>query len=331
MQDVIPLKNPPKKTILIFGISSLVGSNLAEFLKKDYRVVGTYYNNPIKIPGVLTVRCNVLTKEEVQLVVYAFKPDVTIYAVGLSSLQECSEREGLAEALNTSGLFNVSEYCQRYKSQVCYLSSSFVFSGENKKYMEMDIPDASCVYGKTQASAEFYIQKTLLNYLIFRCCRLYGRGSSDNKKNWFEKMQYSLAKHQNIKMDGYLNCGFLDVYYLGMIIKLAIEKKVTNRLFQINTNDICSFYDFGHTYAEVFGESKDFITRAKWPYPFLKNSSIQGYSDTLYFEMDISNLEGFIKIKMPSIKESLQFTHKRFNGADVTKKRSQKGEGVSFI
>ena len=213
MQEPLPLNQPPRKTVLIFGISSLVGSNLAEFLKKDYKVVGTYYNNPIRIPGVLTVRCNVLTKEEVQLVVYAFKPDVTIYAVGLSSLQECADREGLAEALNTSGLFNVSEYCQRYKSQVCYISSSFVFAGENKSYMEMDIPDASSVYGKTQASAEFYIQKTLLNYLIFRCCRLYGRGANENKKNWFEKMQYNLARHQNVKMDGSLRVGFLDIYY----------------------------------------------------------------------------------------------------------------------
>lgn len=309
----------------------MVGSNLAEFLKKDFRVVGTYYNTPIKIPGVLTVRCNVLTKEEVQLVVYAFKPDVTIYAVGLSSLQECSQREGLAEALNTNGLFNVSEYCQRYRSQVCYISSSFVFSGENKKYMEMDIPDANCVYGRTQASAEFYIQKTLLNYLIFRCCRLYGRGSNETRKNWFEQMQYGFAKRKNIPMDSYLYSGFLDIYYLGMIIKLAIEKKVTNRLFQVNTNDICTFFEFSQTYADVFGESHDFIARAKWPYPFTKNSSASSYVEKMFFEMDISNLEGFIKIKMPSIKESLQFTYKRFNGTDVLKKKSKKGEDVSFI
>jgi len=38
------------KTILIFGISSFVGSNLAFFLKEDFRIVGTYKKNYVKKP-----------------------------------------------------------------------------------------------------------------------------------------------------------------------------------------------------------------------------------------------------------------------------------------
>ena len=38
-----------KKTILIFGISSFLGSSLADILKEKYRVVGTYYNTPVDI------------------------------------------------------------------------------------------------------------------------------------------------------------------------------------------------------------------------------------------------------------------------------------------
>ncbi|PJB53787.1 MAG: hypothetical protein CO099_05215, partial [Bdellovibrio sp. CG_4_9_14_3_um_filter_39_7] len=78
-------KKSKRKTILIFGVSSFVGSNLAEYLKKDYRVVGTYNKNPVQIPGVLTLPCDVLSKDEVQLILFATKPDITIYAVGLSS------------------------------------------------------------------------------------------------------------------------------------------------------------------------------------------------------------------------------------------------------
>ena len=56
-----------KKTILIFGLSSFLGSNLADFFKKDYRIVGTYNKNTVKIPGILTIPCDVLVKEEVLL------------------------------------------------------------------------------------------------------------------------------------------------------------------------------------------------------------------------------------------------------------------------
>ena len=49
-----------QRVVLIFGISSFVGSNLAEVLKKDFKVIGTYFNNPVSIDGVVTFPCDVL-------------------------------------------------------------------------------------------------------------------------------------------------------------------------------------------------------------------------------------------------------------------------------
>ena len=115
-----------QKVILIFGISSFVGSNLAEVLKKDFKVVGTYFNNPVSIKGVVTFPCDVLKKDDVQMALYTFRPDLTIYAAGLNSISDCDENVDYADALNSGGLFNVTEFCQRYKSQICYLSSCYV-------------------------------------------------------------------------------------------------------------------------------------------------------------------------------------------------------------
>jgi dTDP-4-dehydrorhamnose reductase len=54
-----------RKTVLIIGVNSFVGSNLAEFFRKDYRVVGTYHKKNHPLPGILTLPCDVLNKEEV--------------------------------------------------------------------------------------------------------------------------------------------------------------------------------------------------------------------------------------------------------------------------
>ena len=70
-----------KKTIVIFGASSFVGSNLCAYLRKDFRVIGTYHRNKFFCPGVLTIPCDVLAKEEVRLVMLAFKPDVPYTAL----------------------------------------------------------------------------------------------------------------------------------------------------------------------------------------------------------------------------------------------------------
>lgn len=324
-------ERPKKKTVLIFGVSSFVGSNLAEFLKKDFRVVGTYNKNSIQIPGVLTLPCDVLNKDEVQLILFASKPDITIYAVGLSSIFECSKQEQLADALNTSGLFNVAEYSQRYKSQICYISSGFVFSGESKKYIEMDIPDPSTVYGKSQAAAEFYVQKTSLNYLIFRCSRLYGRSINPLRPGFFENMQKKLKLGQNVMMDSSIKMGFIDIYFLAMIIKMCIDKGVVNRLFQISSQDVMSYYDFAKMYCRIFHEPEDLIVKGKWPYPILLNQAAVTRSDDLNFKLDLSNIESFLNISLPTIEESLTMTLKRFGGSLELKKQNKKGDGINFI
>lgn len=331
MNDVTTIVPKRKKTILIFGISSFLGSNLAEFLKKDFRIIGTFNKTPVHIPGVLTIPCDVLQKDEVQLVLFAFKPDIAIYAVGMSSLVDCALREDMADALNTSGLFNVVDYCARYKTQICYISSGFVFSGEKKKYLEMDIPDPNTSYGKTQASAEFYVQKTSLNYVLFRCCKLYGRSITPKRHTWFELIQRGLNKKDHVMLDDYVNTGFLDVYYLAMILKICFEKEVKNRLFQISSTDQMSMYSFAKKYAEIFSDNPTFIDKGKWAFPILASQAATHVAENFYYDMDVSNIEGFLNIKMPTIEESIQYSFGRFKGVKKTASGQKKSDGVNFI
>src|SRR5690606_28362370 len=151
-----------RKTILIFGVSSFVGSNLAEGLKKKYRVIGTYYNNKVEIEDVLTLKCDVHNQEFVRKLVMLFKPDFTIYAVGLSGLQECHDNQKLSDHLNTSAVFNVSKATELYRSRFIYISSGFVFSGDKEILKVSETPRPITVYGNSLASSEFYIQKSCL-------------------------------------------------------------------------------------------------------------------------------------------------------------------------
>lgn len=321
-----------RKTVLIIGINSFVGSNLAEFFRKDYRVVGTYHKKNHPLPGILTLPCDVLNKDEVQLVLYAFKPDFVLYCVGLSSLKECSETPNICDALNSAGLFNVAELAPRYGARIVYFSSQYVFAGANKNYNEMDNPDVITQYGKAQASSEFYLQKSSLNYLIFRCCKLYGRGLTPLKSSSFEKMQKNIKNNQGVTYDNFLHQGFLDVYYLGMILKMCIDKNVSNRLVHFSTQDTMTNYEFAKLYCQTFNESDGLINKGKWQFPIAKGANIEKLEEHLYYKLDILNIEGLLKIKMPTIKESMEFTYKRFNGSKhISKSITNKGEGISFI
>jgi len=327
-----PIIPDRRKTVLIIGINSFVGSNLAEFLKKDYRVVGTYHKKNFPLPGILTLPCDVLTKEEVQLVLYAFRPDFVLYCVGLTSLKDCAETPNICDALNSAGLFNVAELAPRYGARIVYFSSQYVFSGANRNYIEMDNPDVVTQYGKSQASSEFYLQKSSLNYLIVRCCNLYGRGVTPMKNTFFEQLQKNLKSNVSDVYDDFLHQGFLDIYYLGMVMKMCIDKNVTNRLIQFCSQDLMTHYEFSKSYCEVFNESDGLINKGKWHLPIAKGANLEKLEEVQYFKLDVLNIEGLLKIKMPTIRESMEFTYKRFNGTkDAHKTIKNQGEGVSFI
>jgi len=319
-----------KKTVLIFGLSSFLGSNIAENLKDKYKVVGTYFNTPVNIPGVLSIKCDVHSKETVQKVVYLFKPDITIYTIGLTDLNGCQEFPKVADALNTAGVFNVSMASERYKSKFIYFSSSFIFSGEDITYKENDSPTPTSVYGNTIASSEFYIQKSCLNYIIFRCCPIFGRSNNTNDLKWVEAIERNEFLGQKISCDNKVYTGFIDVYTLCDILDKAIKSNITNKLLQLTSKNIMNRYEFAHHYIEEFGGNTGLLSKGDWHFPRTENQMAQhNLSDELKFKMDTYNLEKELSMTVPTIEESIKHYKQKLEGSVGAKKMT--GAGITFI
>lgn len=320
-----------QKTVMIFGVSSFLGSSLAEELKNDYRVVGTYYHTPVDIPGVLSLKCDVHQKNIVQKLTYIFKPDVTIYTVGLTDLDGCQDYPKVADALNTAGVFNVTAASERYGSKFIYFSSSYIFSGEDTLFRESDTPMPSSVYGNNIASSEFYIQKSCLNYLIFRCSPIIGRSYNIHDLNWMEVLEKNNFLNEKIVCDTKVYTGFLDVWTVAEILKLAIEENATNRLFQLSSSDLMNRYEFAQKYMEIFGGNTALLSKGDWKFPRTENQiALQGLGEELYFRMDTANIENTFKIAMPSIEEIIKKAHTKLSGTYGAKSKN-KSSGITFI
>ncbi len=299
-----------RKTVMIFGITSFVGSNLAEILKNDFRVVGTYHKTPVNIPGITCYHCDVHKKDYVSKLIAIVKPDFTIYAIGLSSLAECKQRPKLADALNSVGAANVCSASERFRSKFVYLSSAFVHSGENPTYTEGDTPFPTTAFGTSLSSAEFYIQRSCLNYLILRTGNLYGRGYRDEHPNWYECLERSLARGEKFVADDSVKMGFLDIHIIGRILKKALQENVTNRLLHVSSTDIMTRYQFALSYARHFKLNETLIQSSLVPFPLERKQGKDTVQD-FTFRLSVANIEEFLGTKMPTIVESLTFTHKR--------------------
>lgn len=319
-----------KKTILIFGISSFLGSSIAARLRGKYRIVGTYYNTPVNIPGVLTIKCDVHEKHMVERVTGLFKPDITIYCVGLRDHNVCQDHPKLADALNTVGVFNVSQASERYHSKFIYFSSCYIFSGEDIMYRENDTPMPSSIYGNTAASAEFYIQKSCLNYVIFRCAPIFGRSLNPNDLTFVEAIEREEFRGNKVSCDNKVHTGFVDVNTICETLTKAIEKNVTNRLLQISSKDIMTHYDFAKLFLEKVGGNTAVLSKGDWKFPRTENLlALQSVGEEMKFHMDIFNAQAELKIKFDSVDGMIENYLMGIRGLISTKAKAS--GNVTFI
>ena len=192
---------------------------------------------------------------------------------------------------------------------------SDVFSGLKDVYREIDISDSHTILGKTKSAGEFYLEKNSLDYLIFRCCQLYGRSLLTWRPNFFEYVQQNFIKGNEINCDNLLSYGHLDVNYLGMIIELAINKNLRNLLLQVCSKDISTFYKFAESYCKTFGENPNLLKKGRWDFPtFSETEKLKDRERS--FKMVVENLENYLNISVPTIEESLRYTFERFVGQD---------------
>lgn len=297
-----------KKNILILGVSSFVGSNLLEEMREKYRVIGTYFKSVVNIPGVLTLPCDVLKKESLATIMARFKPDVVIYAVGISSLIDSAKNPREAESLNSTGAINSLKASERVDAKFVYISSAYVFSGENQLFKEADTPSSNTVYGASLSSIEFHIQRSSQNYLILRCCSLYGRGYEVNNSNWFEELEGGYLKEAPMEVDDKVVLGFLDVKILARILMLLLDSNIQNRLFNISSSDYMTRFEFSQIYGAIFKQDINFIKKFLAEFPFDKTKNFDPTST--HFRLDVKNIETLIGTAMPTVKESLESSYK---------------------
>ena len=319
-----------KKTILVIGASSFVGSNIIENLNDDYHVIGTYCNNPVQYKNVTTIKCDVMDKNQIQAVMYTFQPQIAIYCAGLNTLENCKAYPKLADALNTAGVFNVSIFTERFGCKFVYISSHHVFPGDDVTYNESDSPLPIRVYGNTVAASEFFIQKSCLNYLLLRTCFLYGRNYLSEQKNWFEYLEERMFSKKKITADNSIFQGFLDVNLFCQVLKTLIDKEVRNRLIQISSSNVVSYYEFAKSYAKVFELDDSPISKGAWNFPLEKNFfTINNAMDERKFRMDVLNVERAIGMLMPTVEQSLLATKNSLSNKNLKKKR--KIDGIQYV
>lgn len=247
-------------SVLVLGASGLLGHEIFFYLKNSgVDVDGTHYSHPTI--GLRQVDGTNL--QQIQDLLYKVNPDVLINAIGNPDPDWCTLNKKRAFSINSLIPSNIAKV--PYTKKLIYISTDYVFDGNNNPYEEGDNPCPLNYYGLTKYIGELYSE---INYksIILRLPLIYSRTDIQQMvrgiKEGTLETDYELIKHPT---------------YIGDVaksIKVLIEKDVTG-IYHLGNREGVTRYEWATKIADFFNLSKSGIKKVSPSYIAERPSNVE--------------------------------------------------------
>lgn len=152
------------KKILLLGNSGFLGSGLNRWLSYQ------------KLFAPSHVDLDLLDIHNVYNFIETNRPDIIIYAAGITKIDFAQVHSELTYALNYHVPEKIAKFVSKKNIQVIYISTDAVFDGYKNKYefFEIDAPKPKSIYGISKLKGEQAILGNSSNNCVIRLITLYG-------------------------------------------------------------------------------------------------------------------------------------------------------------
>ena len=239
--------------ILVTGAGGLLGSKLVTRARRYFNVVSTYRTESL-FPN--SVRMDITKQAEVRRIFNSFKPDVVIHAAAETNVDRCEVDKERAWRVNVGGTKNIADMSNVINARMLYVSTDYVFSGEQGLYTERDDPNPVNHYGSTKLEGERYIIRHCRDYAIARTSVLYGHHPS--KSNFVKWVIKTLEEDEPISVvDDHYNSPTLASNLAEAILEM-IQKNLDGLYHTAGSGRINRF-DFALQIAKTFDLDSNLI------------------------------------------------------------------------
>jgi len=236
--------------VAILGGMGQLGTDLVRVLRqaKSYQVFPLSHAE---------VECT--EPDSVQRVLSEIRSDIVVNCAAFVHVDECEDWPEKALRVNALGALHVARACAELNSLCVYVSSDYVFDGEQgEPYTEEDTPHPLNVYGTSKLAGEYFVRSLCSKHLVLRTSGLYGVTGSNGKGGNFVETMIRLAKEREpIRV---VNNQVLTPTYtkdLAATIKELLQTKAYG-LYHVTNSGQCSWYDFAAKIFELLGLKPDF-------------------------------------------------------------------------
>lgn len=262
---------------LITGGSGLLGSKVAEKAVREGYEIYSGYNQHEARAGI-PVKLDVCKRDVMHKVFNEIKPEIVVHTAALTNVDKCEEEKELAWKVDVEGTKNIVEFSRKHKAFLIYISTDYVFSGEEGMYKETDETRPINYYGATKLEGEKIVNALMAEWCIARPSVIYGSVPAAGKVNFALWVLDKLRKGESVKiiMDQYVS-PTLNTNLAEMIIEVA-SRRLTG-IYHLAGATPINRYGFARLLAETFELDKNLIKPAKsaemeWKAKRPKNTSL---------------------------------------------------------
>lgn len=259
----ISTQKSSKPKILITGANGLLGQKLVEQLveRGNFEVIATG-KGPCRLTGegFIYQSLDITNPDEVKEVITRLAPETIIHSAAMTNVDQCElNREGCVE-VNVKATEYLIHAAESIKSHFIFVSTDFIFSGENGPYDEEAEPSPVNFYGETKLTGERLVMNSNTSWAIARTVLVYGIANDLSRTNIILWVKNSLEAGKEIQVvdDQVRTPTLAEDLALGCIL---IAEQKAQGIFNISGSDILTPYDMAIMTADYFGLNKELIKK----------------------------------------------------------------------
>ncbi len=245
----------PKPIILVTGATGLVGGTilLSNCLYDLFEVHATYREAQLQTSNSVNwLKLDLVEQfNDIDGILSTIKPDVIIHCAAESHVDRCADNLEACFFMNLQVSKELARVAETLGSHFIYLSSDFVFSGEEAPYSENALRNPVNDYGRTKMEAEDAILKVCPNAAIIRTVLVYGFIQTLLRGNLLTWVVNSLKQGKPISVvdDQYRKPTSVNELADALI---TIAERKHRGVFHVCGSELVSVYEMAITIAKTY-------------------------------------------------------------------------------
>ena len=250
------------QNVLITGANGFVGYYAAEqLLKKGYNVIATGKGEkrlPFEHERFTYTSMDFTNKQSVENVFAKHKPQIIIHGGAMSKPDDCELNRDNAFLTNVTGTIYLLEESVKHKAVFVFISTDFVFSGEDGMYKEEDERAPVNYYGETKLLAEDEVMRYEYKWSIVRTVLVYGKPVT-GRENILTNTANALKRGEQLKIfnDQVRTPTYVEDLAGGIA---AIVERGANGIYHISGEDVRTPYQMATETAKYLDLDASLIT-----------------------------------------------------------------------